>query len=144
MPKILLAVDGSEGALRATRKLIEIAAWYKAPPEVELVTVQRPVPHVGTVFGPVLTRDMIEHFYQAEGENTLAPSRGLLSAAGIRYSPHILVGDVAPTIVEHAKSSGCEAICMGTRGMTVLGSLLLGSVAARVVHLAHVPVMLVR
>ena len=38
----------------------------------------------------------------------------------------------------------CDAIVMGTRGMTVLGNLVLGSVASKVVHLSSVPVTLVK
>jgi nucleotide-binding universal stress UspA family protein len=53
------------------------------------------------------------------------------------------VGDVASSIVEHAQKSGCQLICMGTRGMTALSNMLLGSVATKVIHLAHVPVVLV-
>jgi nucleotide-binding universal stress UspA family protein len=42
------------------------------------------------------------------------------------------------------KSLSIEEVVMGTRGMGTLGTLLLGSVAYRVVHLVHVPVTLVR
>lgn len=34
-----------------------------------------------------------------------------------------------------ARENGCDAIVMGTRGMSALGNLALGSVAAKVVHL---------
>jgi nucleotide-binding universal stress UspA family protein len=34
-------------------------------------------------------------------------------------------------------------IFMGTRGMTALANVALGSVTTRVLHLAHVPVLLV-
>jgi nucleotide-binding universal stress UspA family protein len=37
-----------------------------------------------------------------------------------------------------------DEVVMGTRGMGALGTLLLGSVAYRVVHLVHVPVTLVK
>ena len=43
-----------------------------------------------------------------------------------------------------AAERGVDCIVMGTRGMNALGGLLLGSVAQRVVHLASVPVMLVK
>jgi len=141
--KILLAVDGSESAIRATRKLIETAAWYKEPPQVELVTVHLPVPHVGGFSGVVLTHDMIERYYKEEGDKMLAPSRQLLDAAGTKHTPHILVGQIAQAIVEHARKSGCQMIYLGTRGMTALPNMLLGSVATKVLHLAHVPVVLI-
>jgi nucleotide-binding universal stress UspA family protein len=144
MLKILLATDGSESALRATRKLVETAAWYKEPPQVELVTVHLPVPEIGGFADVVLTRQMIERYYQEEGEQALQASRQLLAAAGIKCTPHVLVGPIAQTIVERAQQSGCQMIYMGTRGMSALPNWILGSNATKVLHLAHIPVVLVR
>jgi nucleotide-binding universal stress UspA family protein len=143
MLKILLATDGSESAVRATRKLIETAAWYKEPPQVELVTVHLPVPPIGGFSGVVLTPQMIERYYQEEGEQALRTSRQVLDAAGIKYTPHILVGLIAETIVDCAQRSGCDMIHMGTRGMTALANMGMGSIATKVLHLARVPVLLV-
>ena len=143
MPKILLAVDGSESAIRAARKLVESAGWYKEPIGIELVTVHPPLPHVGGFAKAVVSHDMVEHYYSEEGGKALAPTRKLLDEAGLRYTPHILIGDVAPTLVEHARKSGADLIYMGTRGMTAMSKLVLGSVATKVLHLAHIPVVLV-
>lgn len=143
MLKILLAVDGSESSVRATRKLIETAGWYKELPQVELVTVHLPVPNVGGFADVVVNRQMIERYYQEEGEKMLAASRKLLDAAGVKYTPHILIGQIAPTITEHTHKSGCQMIYMGTRGMTALSNVVLGSIATRVLHLADVAVVLV-
>jgi nucleotide-binding universal stress UspA family protein len=143
MLKILLAVDGSESALRAARKLIETAAWYREPPAVELVAVHLPVPLVGFA-DAVVSREMTERYYREEGEKMLSGARPLLDAAGIRYAPHILVGQIGQTIVDHAHRTGCNMIYMGTRGMTALSNMVMGSIATRVLHLADVPVVLVR
>ena len=118
--------DGSESAVRAARKLIETAGWYKEPPTVELVAVHLPVPMVG-FSDVVVSREMIERYYRAEGEKMLAAARQLLDAARIKHVPHILVGEIAQTIVEHAHKSGCQMIYMGTRGMTALSSVVMGS-----------------
>jgi nucleotide-binding universal stress UspA family protein len=142
VPKLLLAVDGSESAIRATRHLIEAAARWTEPPEVELLTVRLAVPPVGGSSTGV-SRDTIDRYYREEGEKSLAPSRELLAAAGVKYTAHILVGDIASTIVEHARNSSCQMIFMGTRGMTTISNLVLGSVATKVLHLARVPVALV-
>lgn len=61
------------------------------------------------------------------------------------------------TALTHARASGLQQvvtlgveglpateIVMGTHGRSALGGLLLGSVAQRVVHLAKVPVLLVK
>jgi nucleotide-binding universal stress UspA family protein len=144
VPKILLAVDGSENAVRATRKLVESAAWYKEPIGIELVTVHPPLPHVGGFAKAVVSQDMVERYYSEEGGKALAPSRKVLDEAALRYAPHILIGDVATTIVEHARKSGADLIYLGTRGMSAVSQLVLGSVATKVLHLAPIPVVLVR
>jgi nucleotide-binding universal stress UspA family protein len=144
VPKILLAVDGSENAVRATRKLVESAAWYKEPIGIELVTVHPPLPHVGGFAKAVVSQDMVERYYSEEGGKALAPSRKVLDEAALRYAPHILIGDVAATIVEHARKSGADLIYLGTRGMSAVSQLVLGSVATKVLHLAPIPVVLVR
>ncbi|TDP64115.1 universal stress protein [Roseateles toxinivorans] len=51
---------------------------------------------------------------------------------------------VAPEILRAATEAGVDQIVMGTRGIGALGSVLIGSVAQRVVHLAAVPVLLVK
>ena len=142
--KIVLAVDGSETAVRATCQLVETVAWYKETPQVELVTVQSPVPHVGPFARVVISQDMVDCYYREEAEKALAPSKQVLDTAGIRYSPHALVGEIAQAIVEHARKSGCDMIYMGTRGMSAISSALLGSIAIKVLHLARVPVVLVQ
>jgi nucleotide-binding universal stress UspA family protein len=142
MLRILLAVDGSASALRATHKLIETAAWYREPPAVELVAVHLPVPLVGFA-DAVVSRDMTERYYREEGEKMLAAARAALDAAGIRYAAHILVGEIAPTIVAHAHRTDCNMIWIGTRGMTALSNVVMGSIATRVLHIADVPAVLV-
>ncbi len=142
--KILLAVDGSEGAAQATRKLVEATRAFKEAPGIELVTVHLPVPPVGGFAGSVVPRDAIEQYYREEGEKALAPSKRILDEAKVGYTAHILVGDIARTIVEQAQKLHCEMIYMGTRGKGAVSSVLLGSVSTKVLHLAHVPVVLVR
>jgi nucleotide-binding universal stress UspA family protein len=141
--KILLAVDGSETATRAAQKLVDSAGWFKEPLEVELVTVHLPLPHVGGFAGAVVSHDMVEKYYSEEGGKALAPARKLLDAAGVRYVPHILIGEIAQSIVGHAEKTGCKMIYMGTRGMTAMGNLVVGSVATKVLHLCSLPVVLV-
>ena len=144
MLKILLAVDGSETATRAAQKLVDSAGWFKEPLEVELVTVHLPLPQVGGFAGAVVSHDMVEKYYSEEGGKALAPVRKLLDAAGVRYVPHILIGEIAQSIVGHAEKTGCKMIYMGTRGMTAMGNLVVGSVATKVLHLCGMPVVLVR
>lgn len=141
--KILLAVDGSKNSLDAVNCLIEHADWYSEKPELELVTVHLPVPKLPRM-KLVVAKYQIQRYYEEEGEACLAAARRRLDAAGIAYNAKVLVGQVAETIVAYAKKTRCDLIYIGTHGRTATGNLLLGSVATKVLHLATVPVLLVK
>ncbi len=141
--KILLAADGSKHSLHAVDCLIEHADWYRDKPTVELVTVHAPVPKLPRM-RLVVSKKQIERYYEEEGEACLAAAKKKLDAAGVRYLARILVGRVADSIAAHARRYGCDLIYIGTHGRTASGNLLLGSVATKVLHIATVPVLLVR
>ena len=142
MLKILLPVDGSASAVNATRKLIETLGWYREPPAIELCTVHLPLPKVPNM-GAFVSKDMIQKYYDDECAAMLAPSIKLLDAARIAYTSHALTGPIAETIVARANDAGSSMIYMGTRGMSALANMAMGSVATRVLHLSHIPVMLI-
>ena len=142
MLKVLLPVDGSKSATRAAKALVKTLSWYKTRPQVDLLAVHLPVPRLPNM-GVVVSKQMIERYYAEESAAMLAPSRKILDAAGVKYTVHAAVGSIAESIVDQAKQSDCNMIYMGTRGMTALSNMVLGSVATRVLHLAHIPVVLI-
>ena len=137
--KILVAVDGSKPSLKAVQLLIHHCDWYREFPHVELVTVHLPVPRVAK-----LPKGQLERYYIEEGQAMLAAAKRKLDAAGVRYTAHVLVGQVAEAIVKHAKDKRCDLIYIGTRGMSELGKALVGSTATKVLHISDVPVLLVK
>ena len=142
MLRVLVPVDGSESATRATQKLIETLGWYKEQPRVDLLAVHLPVPQFPNM-RVVINNGMLDRYYTEECEVMLAPSKKALDAAGVEYTAHRLVGAIAETIIEHAKQLDSMMIYMGTRGMTALSNMILGSITTRVLHLAHIPVVLI-
>jgi nucleotide-binding universal stress UspA family protein len=62
----------------------------------------------------------------------------------VRCKTRAVIGDAPAVIANLARRLRCDAIVMGTRGMTLLGNLVLGSVASKVVHFSTVPVTLVK
>jgi nucleotide-binding universal stress UspA family protein len=142
MIRILLPADGSASATRATRALLATLDWYRERPEIDLLAVHLPVPHVPHM-GVVVSHDMVARYYDEECDKMLAPSRQLLDAAGVPYRVHKLAGQIAETIVAQAKTLGSDMIYMGTRGMSPIANMALGSIATRVLHLAQTPVVLV-
>ncbi len=141
MLRLLVPIDGSDNALRAVEHVIALAAQLKAV-EVQLVTVRDALASLEVK--RFWTPEQIHAYQQESGEAALRAARERLDRAGIPYAASIAVGEIAPTIAKQAQESGCDMIVMGTRGMGVIGSVVLGSVANKVVHLASVPVTLVK
>ena len=142
MLKVLLPVDGSEASARATAELIRMLPWYKERPAIELLAVHLPVPRLPNM-KVVVSEEAIERYYAEETDAMVAASTKALDAAGVTYTVHKLVGPIAESIVDRARRIGADMIVMGTRGMTALSNMMLGSVATRVLHLAHIPVVLI-
>lgn len=140
--KILLATDGSAASLAAVDALLRAVKFFAAPPAIVLVTVHNPVPmtfatrHVET--------SALDRYYSDEGRIAMAPAASRLRAAGLAFDEQVLIGHPAETIVAFAADRGCDWIWLGARGHSVLEKVLIGSVAARVVQLAHCPVMVAR
>ena len=141
MLKILLAMDGSENAQRAVSYLIKRAAGAKDQYQVSLVNVQYAL-H-GTV-ASFINAAQVKQYHHDEGAKALAPAKTLLDGAGIAYSEHVFVGEPAEVISRFARENGCDEIVIGNRGLGNIGSLLMGSVASKIIHLSEVPVVLVK
>jgi nucleotide-binding universal stress UspA family protein len=135
--KILLAVDGSAHSLDAVKCLIDHVDWYRQKPQVELVTVHRPVPRLPGM-GAAVGKASIERYYQEEGEQALAEAKKLLERGGIPYEARFLVGDPADVIVKQAKKTACDVIYIGTPAKWI------GSTANKVMNISDVPVLLVK
>ena len=143
MKRVLLPIDGSECSLRAVQYLLDRHADKSNPadPEVHLVNVQ--VPLSGHI-SQFINRDQIAGFQHDEGGKALQGARALLDANGVRYAVHTEVGSTAEVIVNVANSLHCDHIVMGTHGRRALTELLIGSTTLKVLHLARVPVVLVK
>ena len=88
--------------------------------------------------------EALQRYYREEGEDALRRAKRLIDRAGLRCTTHIVVGPIAQSLVREAKKLKCDLIVMGTHGMGAVSGMLLGSVAARTVHLAPCPVLLIR
>lgn len=141
MRKLLLPTDGSASSLRATEFLVRLLAGQPAA-EVHLLHVHSPV--MAWEISPHVTAEMVRRFHEQAGRDAVKGARAMLDAAGIPCQEHLLSGDPAEVIASVAAREGVDGILMGTRGMGPIKSLVLGSVATKVIHLADVPVTLVK
>lgn len=138
---ILVPLDGSPAALRAAEHAIVLLRAGLAQRAI-LLNVQPPV-MAGDV-SSLVPADTVQRARILQGELLLAPARKLFADAGIDHGLRIELGDPGETIAAVAAGSGSSQIVLGTRGLGRIASLVLGSVANKVVHLAQVPVTLVR
>ena len=141
MMRILVPVDGSETCARALDAVIRQLGLYKEAVEIHLLNVQRPLPSRAAAHVP---GDAVPEYHREQGLAELAQARARLDAGRIAYQHHIAVGEPAEVITRYAREHRCDQIVMGTRGMSSVSNLLLGSVATEVIHLATVPILLVK
>ena len=140
MHKILLPVDGSASAERAAQYVIKI--WpHQQQTELHLINVQPPLSGDIASFVPA---ENIADFHHEQAMQEIDSVRRALENAGIPFKLHTVTGPIAETIAEQAKQLGAGQIIMGSRGMSAIGNLLLGSIATKVIHLADAPVTLVK
>ena len=141
--KLLVPVDGSKSSNRAVDHLLKKLGWFKGGVEVHLLNVQHPIPY-GRRVSSAVGHDRVAKYHQEEGLAALKSARRKLDAAKVKYAYHIGVGDEAEVISQYAKEQGVDQIFMGTRGLGEISTLVLGSVATKVIHLSPVPVLLVK
>lgn len=139
--KWLVPIDGSETALRSIDWIVKHAADCRESPQILLINVQVTL---SNDIGRFINADTLREFHLETGMAALAAARDQLTAAGLAPELHVLVGDPASAITEFADSHGCSQILIGTHGNSGLTGTLLGSVAMKVVHHAHIPVLLIR
>ncbi len=139
MLKTLIPVDGSDNSVRAVQFLMKQAGNSREPFEIHLLNVQHPFP--GTIKG---VAEQAKQHHHDEGMKALASVRKLLDNAQVKYTYHIGLGEVGETVAHFVNELKCDQVVMGTRGMSSVANMVLGSAATQVLHLVQVPVLLVK
>ena len=140
--KMLLATDGSENALRAAR---HAAALMKKNPDLSLtiLTVRSPIENL-TKFYPRAASQEIDAGIQKMAESAVNRTKAVFDEAGLQVETEIAEGDAGKTIASYAKEKGFGQIIMGTRGLSNLSGIIMGSVSHQVLHFTECPVLLVK
>lgn len=141
MLKLLIAVDGSPHSKRAIEAVAHMAR-AGAPLEVTLLNVREPLVLYSEI--SVASMDAIEAQIDAQNHQ-LGEAEALALGCGLSLrASERAVGLAGPEVVRVAVEHGVDQIVLGTHGRGAAGSLLLGSVSQRVVHLSPLPVLLVK
>ena len=137
--RILLPIDGSASSRRAVDYVATRTGLSRDSLQVFLL-------HVTHTVTPrsFLAPEETERFYREQAEEFFAPARQALADAGIKPHEMVVPGEPATAIAETAQKCNADLTVMGSRGMSPVSALLIGSVAQGVIAQSKRPVLLIR
>lgn len=156
--RILLVTDGSIHSQRATSYLghfpipdmAQVHVLHVLPPMPSPVLIARSWPAGSETMAPVPSYETEEMLVkQAEeeerqGKKLLAETVDDLGNYGIESKSVLLRGDAATEIIQYANENQVGLIVAGSRGLSQMRRLLLGSLSRKLVHYAGCSVLIVK
>ena len=143
MFKYLLAVDESENATRAAHYLANLTRLRKDLDitVVHVVNFKKEINKIANSSTEIseIEKEAIERGWQILDEQTAD-----FDKLGVAIKKQLINGNPGNKITEFAKLNDFTHIVLGSRGLTNLQGLVMGSVSHRVLHQAHCPVTLVK
>lgn len=136
--RIILPVDGSNGAKRAAKRAFALAKETG----VDILAI-----YVIEDFGPTYPElvawypDMVK-WKKKEGYDILYEIKKMGSKAGVHVVTKIVEGHPYQEIIKEARKN--DLIVMGCKGRSALSNILVGSVCEKVFHHSTSPVMIIR
>jgi len=134
--RILLAVDESSHSDLVVERAIAMADSFEA--KIFLVYVHPKVLELGQPYYQEVLNKYIEN-----AEHTVSHHKTHLEKSGVDFEVLILEGDPAEMINETARVMKSDLIVMGSRGLSNILGLTLGSVSTKVLHSAKCMVLIV-
>ena len=156
--RILLISDGSIHSQRAAHYLgrfpipasAELRVMHVLPPIPSPALIARSWPAGSEAMAPLPSYETEEMLAkQAEDEERqgnviLEETLKILDKYGIEASSVLLRGDAATEIIEYTKENQIDLIMTGSRGLSQMRRLLLGSLSRKLVHYAGCSVLIVK
>ena len=142
--KILVAVDGSAGAAAAVKSVSQ-RPWPRGSIFRVLAVFSAPLPSNAARGGvsPEL-RHRYTNAIADPARDAASHAASLLETAGLLVETKVVEGDAGPAIVAHAERWNADLIVLGSRGLSRVRRVLLGSVATYVSANASCSVEIVR
>lgn len=142
---ILIAYDGSPDSQEAIKRA---AVLFPGQPVTVLTVWQRFVETIaaaGAGMAVMVDYDSIDGATEQAATEQAAAGVEVVREAGLEATARVAVATstIASTILAEAAAVDADAVLMGTRGLSGLKSLLLGSVSSAVLQHADRPVVVV-
>jgi nucleotide-binding universal stress UspA family protein len=139
--RILVAIDGSDGATAALRAAIDLAAQARAD-LVVLNVFERDENSV--IHAPGTSETAGDDAKEIASRTVLGEAKTIVDErSGLTPSFVFLEGDAATEILRYASDIGADLIVLGRSGRNRIVGLVLGSVSQKVVSLATQPTLIV-
>ncbi len=139
--KILVSVDGSPYTKRMLAYLTAHDEWLGARHRYTVVHAVGAVPPRAAA---VLDKALLSSHYDEEAEKVFKPIRAFFAEQHIDAAFVAQVGPAAEVVSRLATEGGFDLLMMGSHGHGALSSLVMGSVATKVLASCRTPVLLVR
>ena len=136
--KILIPVDGREGAWRAIR--VATQASKICDGEIILLHVEEPSSELLSGSG----KRSVDALKSEDGMKRIQPVNDYLDSVKIPHRLLVKRGIVPDTIVRVAHQEGCDLIAMFTAGPKTLGEVIFGSTTQRVLKGIDIALLSVR
>lgn len=133
---LIVPIDFSDLAIVALDKAVEIAG------DVGKVHAIHVLPDMGVVDPVAIYENISDEARIKEIEKAIRERFADPKYAGLLI--HAAVGDPGQEVADYAKNVKADLILISSHGYGFLKHLLLGSVAERIVRLAHCPVLVLR
>jgi nucleotide-binding universal stress UspA family protein len=141
--RVLVPVDGSASANRAVAHAISLAEG-RSGAVITLLHVQNQQTLDTSEVSGITSVGADSERAAEQSEKVLRQAIELCRNAQVKFDTRSAFGPIAETIETTAREVAADQIIMGTRGFGPLRRAFLGSVSAKVVHLARIPVTLVK
>ncbi len=139
--KILLAVDGSPFTKRMLAYLAAHDEWLGGAHAYTLLHV---APAVPARAASMLDKAVVAAYYSDESAKVFKPLRSFFAKQKLSAEFIAKVGHAADHIAAVATQGKYDLLVMGSHGHGALGSLVMGSVTARVMAHCQTPLLIVR
>lgn len=139
--KIIVAIDKAEITNKLLDATVEIAQNRQT--QVTLVNVSQEFISNGMTYVPEHFLEEILNEMEKESLDQLQQAKFKLESAGIKPETVHLKGDPAHEILKYARDSEQQLIIVGSRGLSGIKEMMLGSVSHKVSQLSSCPVLIV-
>ena len=139
--KILVPVDGSPFTKRMLAYLAAHDEWLGS---AHVYTLLHVAPAVPPRAAAALDKDVLAAHYSDESEAVFKPLRSFFAKQKIAAEFVAKVGPAADTIAALASKGKFDLLMMGSHGHGALGSLVMGSVTAKVMARSETPLLILR